>query len=79
MLSGKIFWRTLKASVSACSAWWDTDSIEIESILFGKPEHPLPQASWKMLEKKWRILSAVEFLILRKVILKLTTSYKVRF
>lgn len=68
----------LNASISACGTWWDLDPTGIKIILFGKPEYPWPQASWKMLEGKWRILSAGEFLILRKVILKLT-SYKGRF
>lgn len=68
--------RAFNASMSGCMR--DMDPIGAEILLFGKPEHPLPQASWKMQKDNHRILSTVEFLFLRKVILKLTMSYRAR-
>lgn len=55
------------------------DPTGAEILLFGKPEYQLSQASWKTQEDNSRILSTVEFLFLRKVILKLRISYRVGF
>lgn len=53
----------------------DMDLTRAEILLFEQPEHPLPQASWKSQEDNHRILSVVEFLSLRQVILELTITY----
>lgn len=73
----ELLWRALNASTSGCTR--DTDPIGAEILLSEKPEHPLHQAGWNTQDDNRRILSAVEFLFLRKIILKLTMSYRVGF